>query len=314
MTALTSLAHNGGQSFGVTALFRREKVAQPDGTVEEVPILSGNGLRGMLRDRGMLHMLRSLGYGEPDADGHVPGLSLAAFYFLLSGGALTRTGVRGLDLADARRVRDLIPLVGVFGGAMGNQIMPGKLKVGKAMPICAETIHLLPARYHPDEPQSYWSYLQQEMYTRKDDAKDERRQPLLAPDVRGLLEVERAAGLARRDRGDADEDVGQHQQMRYYVETLAAGTRLYWKLVLDDVTDLEFDALLTTLVEFSRAPYVGGKSAVGLGEVAVQFEDWMQIDSRAHLSGTAISVPAGALYATHLRERGEEVRAWLRGL
>jgi 3'-phosphoadenosine 5'-phosphosulfate sulfotransferase (PAPS reductase)/FAD synthetase len=74
MTALTSIAHNGGQSFGIESKLRRERFVQPDGSVEEVPILSGNGLRGMLRDRGMWHMCRALGYGVDEEAGKVCGL------------------------------------------------------------------------------------------------------------------------------------------------------------------------------------------------------------------------------------------------
>ncbi|MES2222093.1 MAG: hypothetical protein V4587_14145, partial [Acidobacteriota bacterium] len=102
MTAVSSISHNGGQSFGISSKFRREKFVQPDRTVEEVPVLSGNGLRGMLRDRGMAHMCRALGYGE---DGQ--GLSLPAFHFLFSGGALTDIGGKTINIAEARRMRQL---------------------------------------------------------------------------------------------------------------------------------------------------------------------------------------------------------------
>jgi len=57
VTALSSISHIG-ENRGITSLLRREKIVAGDGTVEEVPIFSGNGIRGMLRDRGMLHMCR----------------------------------------------------------------------------------------------------------------------------------------------------------------------------------------------------------------------------------------------------------------
>lgn len=313
MTALTSITHNGGQSFGVTSKLRREKLVQPDGTVEEVPTISGNALRGVLRDRGMLHMCRQLGYGVHDATGQVQGLSLAAFYFLFSGGALTSTGSRGLDIDQARQIRSMIPLVAVFGGALGNMIMPGKCKIGKAIPICAETAHLLPPAFAPAAPISVWEYLQEEMYTRKDDEKDEHRRELIAPAVRGLLDDERRARSLRRGRGDdRQEDTGQHQQMRYFVETFAAGTPFYWKIVLDDVTPVEYEAFVTALIEFSRLPYVGGKSNIGLGEVSINFDNWVSIDSRAIVhDATALDLPAGAAYQEHLRTHGESIRAIL---
>ncbi len=315
MTALTSISHIG-ETMGVNAKLRREKIVQPDGSVEEVPVISGNAIRGILRDRGMLHMLRHLGYGVDEQSGEVKGLSLAAFYFLFSGGALTKAGgAAGLDVDEARKWRELIPLVAIFGGAMGNQIMPGKLKVGKAIPICAETRHILPERFVGAEPQSVWDVLQEEAYTRRDDEKNENLRPLIAPEVRGLLE---ASAADKRKKASAGDDVagetGQKQQMRYYVETLAAGTRLFWDLTLDDVTPLEFDAICITLSEFAKYPHLGGKSNVGHGKVSIQFDEWLEINPRLAPAGKAVDVALGTHYMAHLKAHAEEMRSLINGL
>ena len=274
VTALTSISHIG-DSHGVNAKLRREKFVQPDGTVEEVPVISGNSLRGILRDRGMLHMLKQLGYGVNDETGEVTGLSLPAFYFLFSGGALTKDAGRGIDVDEARKWRSTIPLVSLFGGAMGNQIMPGQVKVGKLIPICQETRHLIPERFVDGMGEvSIWDLVQEEAYTRRDDEKNEHLRQLIAPEVRGLLEASAAAKREKRGTSaDVAEETGQNQQMRYYVETLSAGTRFYWDVTLEDVEPVEFDAFCVTLAEFSRFPYVGGKSGVGHGKVSVKFED-----------------------------------------
>jgi len=315
VTALSSIFHGGGQSFGVSSKLRREKFVQPDGSVEEVPVISGNGIRGLLRDRGMAHMCRTLGYGEPGEDGKPQGLSLPAFHFLFSGGALTKTSGRGLDIDRARELRELIPLVGVFGGAMGNQIMPGKLKVDKMMPVCAETAHLLPEScvngYQPD---SIWEYLQEEMYTRKDDEKDEHKRTLIDSDVRKLLEAEARSKRDATSQPVVQDNTGQNQQMMYYVETLAAGTRFYWSIILEDVSDIEFDAFATCLVEFSRFPYVGAKSNVGLGKISIKFDNWHTIDSRVSAGGAAVDMPVGRSYQSHLNERADEIRELLGGI
>lgn len=314
MTAQTSISHIGN-AYGVNARLRREKVIQPDGSVEEVPVISGNSIRGILRDRGMLHMLRTLGYGVDETTGQVQGLSLAAFYFLFSGGALTKDAGRGIDVDEARRWRNAIPLVALFGGAMGNQIMPGKVKVGKAIPICQETIHLIPERFVTGKEQSVWDMCQEEAYTRRDDEKNEHLRQLISPEVRMLLE---AGAAQKRAKAGTDEDVagetGQHQQMRYYVETLAAGTRLFWDMTLDDVTDLEFDALCVTLAEFSRFPFIGGKSGVGHGKVAIHFDKWIEIDPRVSPTGRELAQAAGAQYLQHLREQGQKIRELIDGL
>jgi CRISPR type IV-associated protein Csf2 len=305
MTALSSIAHNGGQSFGIETKLRRERFVQPDGSVEEVPVISGNGLRGMLRDRGMWHMCRTLGYGINEDSGNVSGLSLSAFYFLFSGGSLSE-GSAGIDVDYARKLREAIPLISIFGGAVGNQILPGKLKVGKAIPTCAETNHLLPERYR-NGAQSIWDYLQAEMYTRKDDERNEKLRTVISGQALRQIGGRVQAGLLPevepKERGP--------QQMMYYVETFAAGTKFYWKLTLEDVNDIEYDAFMATLAEFSKSPYIGGKSAVGLGEVAVKFDRWIQIDSRMKTEGAEIGRPVGNAYNDHLNNRGAEIKSIL---
>lgn len=322
VTALTSISHIG-ESYGINSKLRREKIVQADGTIEEVPIISGNSIRGILRDRGMLHMLKTLGYGVNEEAGEISGLSLAAFYFLFSGGALTSTSSRGINVDEARRWRGLIPLVAIFGGAMGNQIMPGKLKVGKLIPICRETLYILPnyIRINSDliadleSSKSIWDMCQEESYTRRDDEKNEQLRQLIEPEMRQLLEANAAA--KRNAKGTLAEEpeveTGQKQQMRYFVETLAAGTQFFWDLTLDDVSNLEFEAFCVTLAEFGRLPYIGGKSGIGHGKISVKFDNWIEIDSRAKPTGNEIGFALGNLYVNHLKNRGDEIRELLDG-
>jgi len=309
VTALSSISHIGGNK-GITSLLRREKVVTPDG-VEEIPIISGNGMRGLLRDLGMMHMLKLLGYALDEESEHY-GISLASFYFLFSGGALTSTGDRGIDIDEARRWRDLIPLVALFGGAMGNQIMPGKLAIGKLIPICQETAHLLPERVTADHaPLSVWDMVQQEAYTRKDDEKNENIRWLLTDSAKGQLQLSATKKKAKKD--DMVEETGQKQQMRYFVETLAAGTRFYWKINLHDVSPVEFDAFAVNLAEFSRRPYIGGKSGVGHGEVSIKFDEWLELDPRVK-AGKEVGLPLGQYYLNHLQGKQKEIRGLIDGL
>ncbi len=315
MTVLTSISHIG-ESHGINSRLRREKIVQPDGTVEEVPIISGNALRGILRDRGMLHMLRALGYGVNEKTGEISGLSLSAFYFLFSGGALTKSSGTGLDIDKARQWRQLIPLVALFGGAMGNQIMPGKAKIGKAIPICQETLHLLPDRLaNGREIVSVWDMCQEEAYTRRDDEKNENLRQLINPGARKILED---ASRAKREKRGTDEDVsqdtGQKQQMRYFVETIAAGTELFWDITLDDVSDLEFEAFYATLIQFAKFPYIGGKSGIGHGKVSISFDKWIEINPRLAPQGKELDFVLGTRYQNHLRDHADEIRRLINGL
>jgi len=308
VTALSSISHIG-ETRGINSMLRREKMVMADSTVKEIPVISGNGMRGLLRDRGMFHLCRSIGYGVNEETGEVAGLSLPAFYFLFSGGSLTKEGGKAWDIDAARKMRNLIPLVSVFGGALGNMIMPGKIKIGKLIPLCRETTHLLPERFINGHG-SIWTMLQQEPYVRKDDEKSENLRQLIAPEARALLESKNTEKRRKRENkeNDVDTEIGQHQQMRYFVETFAAGTQFFWDICLDDVNEIEKEAFMTCLVEFAKMPYIGGKSAIGHGKVEIKFDNWIKIDPRIAPAGTAVDMPLGTKYHEHLKKNAEIIR------
>jgi len=301
VTAETSIYHGSGESYGIETLFRREKIVQPDGAVEEVPIISGNAIRGILRDCGMLFMCREIGLTE---------MPLMSFYTLFSGGALTGSS-EGVDLDEARRLRELIPLLSVFGAAIGGRILNGKLRVGKLIPICRETLHLLPERFYEAATArvSCYELLQQETYTRRDDEKNERLRMLIEPEARRMLEDPATRDLARQQAG-----MRSAQQMRYIVETIAAGTHFYWRIELEDVTDIEFAAFLTALLEFHRNPVIGGRGAVGHGRLRIRLEyPWKEI-SEVRVETREVDVPPITRYVQHLQAHSDEIRELLLSL
>lgn len=303
VTALSSITHNGGERNGTVTQLRREKFVQPTGKVVKIPVISGNAIRGILRDRGMFNMLINLGYGVDQDTGEVKGLPLTAFYFLFSGGSLVSTGADGIDIGKFRDMRQTIPLIGLFGGAAGNVIMPGKIKIGKLIPIAKETAHLIPERFIPEVTDTIWEYCQTEMYTRRDDEKNDR--------VRHLIARKQITG---GDPGLKPEKKGTPQQMMYNIETLAAGTKFYWKIVLEDVSDVEFEAFLATLLEFSKAPNIGGKGGTGHGEISIKLDKWIEIDSRVNLHGTELDVKLGTKYKEHLEKNKNGIMEFLNNM
>lgn len=295
--ALSAISHLGDSAGGTTAIFRREKVLA-NGRVMEVPILSGNAFRGQLRDTGMRFMLRELGNPE---------LSPPAFHFLTSGGALTKDNGRGLDIGQARRLRELIPLVGVFGGACGRQILEGKLQVGKWYPLCTELADFLPPHYRhlPETDISIYEMTDLHSFTRTDNAKSEKWQQYLPQAQRTLLEAPKVK--TAKDGTEVADKPGTAQQMRYSQEVLVAGTKFYCWLQLQDVTDLEYEAFASALIEWSKAPFVGGQSRHGCGEVELRFDNWMSISPLAKTDTHAVGTPLGQAYTEHLHTRRDEI-------
>lgn len=300
--ALSAISHNGDSMGGTTAVFRREKMCVGN-EIHQVPVISGNAIRGMLRDCGMLFMLRELGMT----------LSPQAFHFLTSGGTLTKDTGRGLDIGQARRLRELIPLVGVLGGACGRQILQGKLQVGKWLPMCTEVRELLPERYHALATQSMYDLMDIHSFTRTDDAKSERWQPFLPQEQRALLEAPKVK--VGKDGKEMAEKPGVAQQMRYSQEVLIAGTQLFCWLNLNDVTPLEVEAFASALLEWGKTPFIGGQSRHGLGMVSVSFDHWHEITPYRPLDeSTAVSLPFGQAYVDHLHTHKDEIIETLKGL
>lgn len=286
-TLLSSVSH-GGDHAGTMQMLRREKIVQPDGSVTEVPVISGNALRGILRDHSAGLLWRAL--GEPE-------LSLPAFHVLWSGGALAKAGaghvISSQQLAELRR---LIPHVSLFGAAGGGRIIEGKLAVGKLVPVCAETAHLMPEGAVTGAERSIWEMLQVEEFSRRDDAK----RPALAAAISG------GGTLAIGD----GKDEPPPQQMRYGVETIAAGTRLHWWIGLRDVTGLETAVLRDALASWAAdGAHLGGRSGTGHGRLAISQDKW--VHAVPELTAGSALPAAPAAHAEANRDRILECLGWL---
>lgn len=245
-------------SIGTQTYLVQEPVRQPDGSYAEVAVYSGNAWRGQLRDLCAVYMLRRIGS---------PLLSLDAFHLLFTGGRIG--GEQVVDLEKARAYRRVLPLVAIFGGGVGNQILPGKLRVANCYPLCREALAVLSPAHHATANQSsYRAMTFEKSFSRKDDAKDDRLRVFLADAERdgqpSLPGAEPEPKAAKRD-GPAD-------QMRMTSELLAAGTLLETEISLSDVSEIELGALVSALDQFARAPFIGGQSGRGHGHVSLRYE------------------------------------------
>lgn len=260
-TALAPISHSDGTA-GTVALFRREKIAQPDWTIAKVPVVSGNALRGVLRDHAAICLWDTLGR---------PKLPAGVFDLLWSGGQLSKAA-KPITSTQLAHLRDVNPMVSLFGGSGAGRIIEGRLRVGRLTPICAETIHVIPrvniggngaaeiSGLTVDQVPSCRDLLQIIEYSRVDDA----RRPA-ADDVIEGRAVDTATGeLVPVDDIERDAPV----QMRYGVETLIAGTRLHWSIGMIGVTDAEAGLLGAALDAWiADGSHIGGRAATGHGRL-----------------------------------------------
>lgn len=255
-TLLAPMSHIG-ESHGIDSYLATEDIIGADGKPVEIFIYSGNAIRGMLRDCGAKYFLDKISMEETMQ------VTLPMFYFLFAGGTIG--GDQKIDIDQARNIRKNIPVASIFGGGVGNQILAGKLCCNDAYPVSHETMHIVPGRYYPEGEMLSWRQMTTERsYTRMDDAKDERKRPYIAQEVKAL------EGLFEEKKPKKEKDE-QAVQMRYTVEVMQVGTKLYHRLDVRDLSEIEMGALVSSIYEWTKSPYLGGKSNIGMGRATVDY-------------------------------------------
>lgn len=206
--------------------------------VEEVFALTGNSIRGTLRDCAARHLLDRL-----DAK-----VGKKEFNILFSGGNIS--GSMSTDIDQAKRYRELLPIISLFGAGIGNQILAGKMTQGFALPVCRETDEIIPEIKGIKEGlrgDSWKSLTGTINFTRFDDSKNVNYREYL-----------------QGDKDNTDKDSAS-TQMRYEVEYLVPGAQLYHVINLCTDTDIELGVFIAALEEFSRSPVLGGMGGKGFG-------------------------------------------------
>lgn len=197
-----------------------------------LPIITGNSVRGTLRDCGARALLDTLGV-QVDKD---------VFNVLFSGGNLS--GSMKMDVGKAKAVREHFPFVSLFGGGLGDMILAGKMYVGNLYPVCRESAEITGAY-----SELSWKNLIDEIeFTRTDDSKND--------------------GLSAKYAVNPDDEskAKASTQMRYAVQYMAAGTEFIQFIYLNDnVTAQEEAALLSAFANWFRIPKLGGMANKGFG-------------------------------------------------
>ncbi len=236
-----------GESESTVSFLNTIRIAV-DGKVEEVFALTGNSIRGTLRDCAARHLLDTLGARVGKKE----------FNILFSGGNIS--GVMVTDIDQAKKYRRLLPMVSIFGAGVGNQILAGKITQGFALPVCKETNAIIPKMKKIEEglrKTSWKSMTGTISFTRFDDSKNTNYQDYL-------------------QKGDEETRDGQKEkmastQMRYEVEYLVPGTQLYHAMNLCTEMGNEFGAFVAALEYFSDSPFLGGMGGKGFGLCEAEF-------------------------------------------
>ena len=240
--ALSPLTSFGDEKTGSTPLLRAIRWWVPaEADFVTMPYISGNAIRGMTSRLLARDMLARIGM-EPD---HLSSRRLA--HFLFSGGVLESKDEEGglIDLGLRTELRETVPLIGLFGGALENQMWQGCLKCMHALPLCQELAHLIGDERHAHDPRlehPVRAFTDVTFHTRRDDVRGER---------------------------SADE---QAVQMKVDFQVFVPGTRFVHEWALVHPSDLELAAFGQLLQLWETHPWLGGKSGSGHGRVALHYD------------------------------------------
>jgi len=235
LTALTTIHTGGDEKTGVERMMRK-LVFIVDGEEELVPIIDGNSIRGNLRRMLLKDFFDLVGYT----------IKTPRLYYLFSGGALEEVSSQDsgtLSLQMRREIRAYFVPISLLGASMGNQAFTSKLVVSKALPICRELNDFLPVQ----SKLSYHKFITEAFNTR-----------------RAEREIPEAVQVNQR----AEEPT---IQMKVSMECFAPGTRFYHKFMLLDAMPIEKSCFARMVELWKQRPFVGGKSAVGYGEIRIDY-------------------------------------------
>jgi hypothetical protein len=237
--AQASISHGSDEDFGMEIRLRTlEITVRENGDVyhEAVPVVSGNSLRGHLRDLLAQDFLDRL-----SENGDPVQVSDTLSNALYAGGSLERSAGPGkLNRRLIHDIRDNIPPLSLLGTAISDQLIEGRVDVGQLLPVALETNGYTGR----NAEKSVFEFVDETFYTRQDD---------------------RVGG--QQDDEDA-------QQMKFDVQVLVPGTRLHHDLTLrSGHTDLDAACLGHAFDLFAERPVIGGMAARGHGAVAFEYDD-----------------------------------------
>ena len=236
------LIHGSDKKAGNATLFRRRPVLGKKGTTLDLPIYAGNSLRGVIRDLLADHFLKTLGLNVSRMK---PEINNWFFHSIYSGGALEAESKQTKAIISAlgnhgtiktegiRDFRDRLPGLSLFGSAMGNKILEGRMDVGDLRPECKE-----------------WSTGDKSVYE-------------LFSWVFGT----------RHDKYEGRQEDDQHQGMIYNMETLKEGVVMHGGIdPSNHMQPLEISALgrgLELLIERGK---LGANRAAGYGKCIIEVD------------------------------------------
>jgi hypothetical protein len=324
ITPTSALTHGAGNNGNEQELHRRTYNVCRDGrwVQESIACVSGAAMKATMREHAGLLFLQLAGIGELGRDG---------LRLVFKGGRMEGSE-RAAAIDEARRLRDLFPVLSVFGAMDGAMIMRGRLQVSPVVPYTdltreAGLVDLAGAEVFPGlaplphhmiespEPITYYRH----------DLKSSHAAALLPAAERKAIED---LAVARKGKAATkDERREANESMPHAFQAIAPGTPMVCTLRLSDANEIEAACLMLALTRWIGAGgYLGGASSKGHGQCKVRIAEARRVvsvggpvpvavgDHAALVSVEGVNPGAEELalrYAEHVRANAEAIRAEL---
>ncbi len=232
--------------------------------VGDVPVVSGNAIRGVMRRLVMRHFLAAAGMA-PDGYANAPGHWDRIYAVMANGGTLTGSE-KSVQTQRLREVRAACPPLSLLGSALYTYMLPGMIAVMDAYPQCREL-----AEVGFTDPSSLGI---SDLYG------DRNHVRLISPEI-----DKEAAGIT---------------PMPYTHEILYPGAVIQGGIIIDRAaTEIERDCLAWILLNLNQ---VGGNIGKGMGLVEItasdeigspnRYESWIFANATAARPILEAAIPA----------------------
>lgn len=243
---MSPLAHFGDEMCGTMQTARRMKYKINNKFVD-IPVYSGNALRGILRSLVFEDMLEKCGMS-------VKSITQAVFYTIFNGGSLKSGGIENLDFKE--KITECCPPLVLLGSAYGSQMTEGKAKVGIVRPVCKEMNN-----YNRNKSeQSLYSGMVSEIFQTRHD-----RLKISDENVKDVKEVPK-----------------ETVQMKYEFETLSPGTKMETEISVEYASSLEKSCMAYMIELLKKSAHIGGKSSEGYGMIYLDYSNSDNITSKEY--------------------------------
>jgi len=240
LRALEPISHGATVRSNIT-LIKTQKIIQPNGRYEDVPVISANQLCNRAIRTPGIDLLVELC--------EIKDLTAEALQWLYNGGNLTQGGA-SVKIDDQQKIKELFPLFSLLGGAFVNQLLGGKLRIQNAYLCCKETKHLFGDEDQELFKESCYDQVQVETFTNMDPVRDPGKAHLLTEEIR------------EKESKDRDKTV----LMPYERTSVSVGSHWIWSIsTAYKLSTIEQGCLNYSLNAWDG--YIGGRSSRGFGKM-----------------------------------------------